>query len=116
MNDERLQDLRARAEAAKPFGSSDLADKRFIDAASPHVVLDLLNERDDLHVERLRLRRSLFELIELATERSDVYPGEAYQKVRDAKELIRCSVQGCGLGGACNGKGLPEYPCPLRLP
>jgi hypothetical protein len=69
-----------------------------------------------LRAERLELRRSLFELIELANERSDVYTGEAYQKVRDAKELIRCSVQGCGLGGACNGKGLPEYPCPLRIP
>jgi hypothetical protein len=52
MNDEQLKDLRARAEAAKPFSSSDLADQRFIDAASPHVVLELLDERETLRAER----------------------------------------------------------------
>lgn len=111
-NDEQLKDLRARAEAAKPFCSSDLADQRFIDAASPHVVLELLDEREALLTDRLALRRSLFELIELC-KLDSVGLGDD-QRIRDAKELIRCIVQGCGNGGACNGKGLPQYPCPLQ--
>ena len=64
----------------------------------------------------LKLKRALFEMIELAEDRPECYSEDNHQQVRNAKELIRCIVQGCGLGGACNGKGLPEYPCPLRKP
>lgn len=67
-----------------------------------------------LRAERLELRRSLFELIELCS--LDSVGAVDDDRVRKAKELIRCSVQGCGLGGACDGKGLAQYPCPLRQP
>jgi hypothetical protein len=77
-------------------------------------VLELLDERDALRADRLALRRSLFELIELANK-LDINV-LSYEKIRRAKELIRCIVQDCGLGGACDGKGLPQYPCPLRMP
>lgn len=60
----------------------------------------------------LKLKRSLFELIEVC-KLDSVGLGDD-QRVRDAKELIRCIVQECGLGGACNGKGTDQYPCPLR--
>lgn len=65
----------------------------------------------------LKLKRAIFDLIELNNkhlENQDEETKEAWDTVRAAKELIRCTVQECGLGGACDGKGLDQYPCPLR--
>lgn len=67
---------------------------------------------DDDYVHALK--RSLFEMIELAG-RLDINV-LSDEKIRRAKELIRCSVQGCGLGGACDGEGTSQYPCPLKAP
>lgn len=57
----------------------------------------------------LALQRSLLAMIEIAKESGARYRAE----VAEAKELIRCRVLGCGLGGACDGKGESGYPCPL---
>jgi HEPN domain-containing protein len=66
----------------------------------------------------LKLKRAVFELVELAQQQVLASPDEeskeTWYTIRNAKELIRCTVQECGLGGACDGKGLDQYPCPLR--
>jgi hypothetical protein len=56
------------------------------------------------------LQRAILALTVLATERGLA----ADPRVRVAKELVRCSALGCGLGGACDGKGGITYPCPLK--
>lgn len=58
----------------------------------------------------LELQRSVLELINVAKEHDE----NGHPAVDHAKELIRCRVLQCGLGGACSGQGSREYPCPLR--
>jgi hypothetical protein len=58
----------------------------------------------------LTLQRSLCALIQLA-KANGLNDNE---DVNEAKELIRCSVLGCGSAGACDGVGTGRYPCPLR--
>jgi hypothetical protein len=60
---------------------------------------------------RLALQRSLCALIHLA-KGNGLNDNIA---VNQAKELIRCRVLGCGLGGACDGVGSDQYPCPLAV-
>lgn len=55
----------------------------------------------------VELQTMLRKVIELA--KRDYHP-----TIREAKELIRCRVTGCGLAGACHGGGTKEYPCPLK--
>lgn len=38
---------------------------------------------------------------------------DGHADVHYAKGLIRCDITGCGLAGACDGRGSEQYPCPL---
>lgn len=60
-------------------------------------------------MSELKLKQALFKLIELSKDAGH----NGHDAVREAKELIRCRVQGCGNAGACNGHGSREHPCPL---
>lgn len=64
-------------------------------------------ERED---DLLTLQRALCTLIHLA--KNNGFNDDV--DVNEAKELIRCSVLGCGLAGACDGVGSARYPCPLK--
>lgn len=57
----------------------------------------------------VELQTQLRRLIEIAVQAG--YGSD--DRVSQAQELIRCRVTGCGLGGACGGRGTTEYPCPL---
>jgi hypothetical protein len=57
IDDDYFEDLRVRAEAAKPLESSDLASERFIDAASPRRVLELLDSHRHLRNLLARIHR-----------------------------------------------------------
>lgn len=61
-------------------------------------------------VWRHKAHRALLDLIELATALGH----DADDRVREAKEVIRCSVTGCGNAGACDGIGSRQYPCPVK--
>lgn len=58
------------------------------------------------------LKRSLCDLIHLAKDNGLNDTPQLHQ----AKELIRCRVQECGLAGACDGVGSRDYPCPIARP
>lgn len=57
------------------------------------------------------LQRALFRLIDLASTAGY----RTTHAVTEAKELIRCARLECGLGGACDGHGGKQYPCPLKI-
>jgi hypothetical protein len=60
----------------------------------------------------LYLQRSVCDLIHLA-KRNGL---NGAPELEQGKELIRCLVLACGLGGACNGEARDQYPCPLARP
>lgn len=69
----------------------------------------------------LQTQAALQEMLELFDEtRKRVQYGDNFfgkktiNRVRKLRELVRCSVVGCGNGGACNSEGTANYPCPMK--
>lgn len=77
----------------------------------PNVKLDHRRagfESADVYVRHLQ--RAVLDLILIAK----AVGLNEHAKVNEAKELIRCRVLQCGMAGACTGRGVDPYVCPLR--
>ena len=66
-----------------------------------------------------RQQAAVLQMIQLLesvpAEQGSFFASQIERTLKEARELTRCAVVGCGLTGACDGKGVVDlYPCPLK--